>query len=148
MAAAHLSARRIRVRGLVQGVGFRPHVWRQARALALRGQVSNDTEGVLIKVWGEDKALDRFVERLIAEAPPLARVEGIEQAVCAEPAPDAFTIAASRAGPVSTGIVPDAATCPACRAELFDPADRRRGYAFGNCTHCGPRLTIIRAIPL
>ncbi|MBB6252104.1 carbamoyltransferase HypF [Nitrospirillum iridis] len=139
--------RRIRVRGLVQGVGFRPHVWRLAQALNLAGSVANDGEGVVIHVWGDAATLDGFQARLWREAPPLARVDGMEAAPHDGPAPGGFTITASAAGRVRTGVVPDAATCPACQAELFDPADRRHGYAFGNCTHCGPRLSIVSAIP-
>lgn len=135
------------MRGLVQGVGFRPHVWRLARELRLTGRVANDGEGVIVEVWGEEAALDAFVRLVADEAPPLARVDVVEESPGDGPAPGDFTIVASARGAVDTGIVPDAATCPACRAELFDPADRRHGYAFGNCTHCGPRLSIVRAIP-
>ncbi|MEE3624072.1 carbamoyltransferase HypF [Nitrospirillum sp. BR 11752] len=142
-----MAARRIRVRGLVQGVGFRPHVWRLARALDIAGSVANDGEGVVIHVWGDAATLDGFQNRLRDEAPPLARIDSVEAWPHDGPAPRGFTIAASATGTVRTGIVPDAATCPACRAELFDPANRRQGYAFGNCTHCGPRLSIVRAIP-
>ena len=142
-----LEARAIRVRGLVQGVGFRPHVWHLARALGLVGHVANDGEGVTITAWGNPAQLAEFATRLTTDAPPLARIDTIEQAAHTGAAPADFTILASHASAPRTAIVPDAATCPACRAELFDPADRRHGYAFGNCTHCGPRLTIIRAIP-
>ncbi len=140
--------RKVRVRGLVQGVGFRPHVWRLAGAMGLAGQVLNDGAGVEIEVWGEAGALDRFTDRLRHDGPPLARIDS----VCAEPLDGAapwsdFRIVASAAGAVSTGIVPDAATCPACLAEITDPADRRCGYPFANCTHCGPRLSIVLAIP-
>ncbi|MEA1672076.1 carbamoyltransferase HypF [Nitrospirillum sp. BR 11163] len=142
-----MAGRHIRVRGLVQGVGFRPHVWRLAQALDIAGDVANDGDGVIIHAWGAPAALDRFQDRLRGEAPPLARIDAIEVAPHGGPPPGGFIIAASVAGTARTGIVPDAATCPACRAELFDPADRRRGYAFGNCTHCGPRLSIVSAIP-
>jgi len=142
-----LEGRAIRVRGLVQGVGFRPHVWRLARVLGLVGHVANDGEGVAIIAWGSLAQLAEFATRLTTEAPPLARIDAMEQAAHTGAAPVDFTILASHASAPRTAIVPDAATCPACRAELFDPADRRHGYAFGNCTHCGPRLTIIRAIP-
>lgn len=140
-------ARRIRVRGSVQGVGFRPHVWRLASELGLVGRVANDGRGVIVELWGDRTALDLFSRRLVEEAPPLARIEAVETSAGDGPAPADFTISASVAGSVDTGVVPDAATCPACRAELFAPGDRRRGYAFGNCTHCGPRLSIIRRIP-
>ncbi len=141
-------SRAIRVRGLVQGVGFRPTVWRLARDGGLAGYVCNDAEGVLIHASGPPDALDRFTLRLRDESPPLARVDAIESAVCDDAVPDdVFRIIESRAGRVRTGIVADAATCPACAAETLDPADRRHGYAFTNCTHCGPRLSIVRSIP-
>ncbi len=139
----------IRVRGLVQGVGFRPTVWRIAQELGLHGQVVNDGEGVLIDAWGEPARLDELCRQLQVQCPPLARIETIERAANRQSAPrDArFVIADSQATTIRTGIVADAATCPACRAELFTPSDRRYRYAFTNCTHCGPRLSIVRGIP-
>ncbi|MCI5076188.1 carbamoyltransferase HypF [Oricola sp.] len=139
---------RIRVRGVVQGVGFRPHVWRLARDDRLAGQVLNDGAGVVIEAWGAAAALESFLRRLREAPPPLARIDAIEREALggAPPYPD-FRIVESREGAVSTGVVPDAATCPECLAEIFDPANRRYRYAFTNCTHCGPRLSIIRAIP-
>jgi len=147
----------IRVRGLVQGVGFRPTVWRLARELDLAGDVRNDGAGVLIRLWGEPGARDAFCRRLVAECPPLARIQALERdALGSDPQefrslgsdPDgSFRIVASEAGAVQTGVVPDAATCPACLAEVDDPADRRWRYPFTNCTHCGPRLSIVRGIP-
>ncbi len=139
---------RIRVRGQVQGVGFRPTVCRLARVCALRGEVRNDSEGVLIHVWGEAGAIDTFVRRLRDEVPPLARVDAIERSpVAGRDAPPDFRIGTSVGSAVHTGVVADAATCPACLQELFDPRDRRFRYPFTNCTHCGPRLSIIRAVP-
>ncbi|PLX39125.1 MAG: carbamoyltransferase HypF [Hyphomicrobiales bacterium] len=140
--------RRIRVRGLVQGVGFRPHVWRLAHYENLCGHVLNDGAGVEIVAWGKEPALERFLDRLKIEAPPLARVDGIDWTRLAEdPQRDDFIIAESGEGAVSTGVVPDAATCPACLADTLDPANRRYRYPFTNCTHCGPRLSIVQAIP-
>ncbi|MCC2111170.1 MAG: carbamoyltransferase HypF, partial [Hyphomicrobiales bacterium] len=140
--------RHIRVRGLVQGVGFRPHVWRVAKAFGLSGEVLNDGAGVAIEAWGEAEAIAGFLERLRAEAPPLSRIDGIETEPLSGVAPvGGFRIAVSGHGPVATGVVPDAATCPACRSEIADPADRRYRYPFTNCTHCGPRLSIVREIP-
>jgi hydrogenase maturation protein HypF len=137
---------RIRVRGIVQGVGFRPTVWRLARDLGLRGTVRNDAQGLLIEAWGT--GLDEFVHRLRHEPPPLARIDAIETTPLeTKPLPEAFAIVESRAGRVGTDVPPDTATCPACLAELMDPANRRYRYAFTNCTHCGPRLSIIRRIP-
>jgi len=138
----------LRIRGLVQGVGFRPHVWRLAHESNLSGDVLNDGEGVLVRAWGPQDEIDRFCRRVRDEAPPLARIDSVERSPIDLPAPvDGFRIAASQAGAVATGIVPDAATCPECLAEIGDPAQRRHGYAFTNCTHCGPRLSIITGIP-
>lgn len=142
------SGRLIRVRGLVQGVGFRPHVWRLARDCRLQGEVRNDGAGVEIRVWGEAGDIADFLQRLESQAPPLARIQGIESSPLAElPRRPGFHILASEPGRVHTGIVPDAAICPACAAEIRDPGNRRYRYPFTNCTHCGPRLSIIRAIP-
>ena len=142
------SARTFRVRGLVQGVGFRPFVWRLAHDLGLAGHVLNDGEGVEIAAWGSSEALDSFAAHLKTDAPPLARVDSVNVDVLdAAASPETFEIVESANTDIQTGIVPDAATCPACRAEIFDPANRRFGYAFTNCTHCGPRLSIIKAIP-
>jgi hydrogenase maturation protein HypF len=143
---------RIRVRGLVQGVGFRPTVWRLARRLGLRGDVCNDGEGVLIRAWGAPRQIDAFCAALRAECPPLAHIDSLERGPLGDfpaaiQAGGGFHILASAAGFVGTGVVPDAATCPACAAEVADPADRRYRYPFTNCTHCGPRLSIVRAIP-
>ena len=138
----------IRVRGLVQGVGFRPTVWRLAREMGLRGEVRNDGEGVLIRVWGEQGAIERFCVGLASECPPLARIDALERNALADTAAeDGFRIIPSAATEVRTGVVADAATCPACRAEILDPKDRRYRYPFTNCTHCGPRLSIVRGIP-
>lgn len=142
------SALKFRVRGLVQGVGFRPFVWRLAHDLDLAGHVLNDGEGVEITVWGSSEALDSFAMRLKTDAPPLARVDAVSfEPLDAGAPPETFNIVESANTDIQTGIVPDAATCPACRAEIFDPSNRRFGYAFTNCTHCGPRLSIIKAIP-
>lgn len=139
----------IRVRGLVQGVGFRPTVWRLARACGLVGDVLNDGAGVLIRVQADDRqTIDRFCEQLRAECPPLARIESIERTpLAAALETDAFAILASAATAVQTGIVADAATCADCAAEILDPTDRRYRYPFTNCTHCGPRLSIVQGIP-
>jgi hydrogenase maturation protein HypF len=137
-----------RVRGLVQGVGFRPAVWRLATSLGLRGEVLNDGEGVLIRAWGPPDALDDFSRSLRRDVPRLARIDDIvRQPLPGGPERNDFRIVGSNTGPVRTGVVADAATCPDCLAEVFDPAGRRYRYPFTNCTHCGPRLSIIRAIP-
>ncbi len=139
---------RIRVGGLVQGVGFRPHVWRLAHEEGLIGQVVNDGAGVEIEAWGDGAALARFRRRLKDEAPPLARVDEVRhEPVPGTPLSDGFVIAESAGGAITTGVVPDAATCPQCLADIADTDNRRAGYAFTNCTHCGPRLSIVRSIP-
>lgn len=138
----------VRLRGLVQGVGMRPAVWRLARECGISGDVRNDGDGVLVRAWGSRTARRRFIARLRAEAPPLARLEAVDVTPLPDPAPGrGFHILGSENGAPRTGIIPDAATCPACRAEIFDAADRRFGYAFANCTHCGPRLSIVQRIP-
>jgi hydrogenase maturation protein HypF len=132
----------------VQGVGFRPFVYRLATELGLNGWVRNDSQGVEIELHGPAVAVDALLGRLAAEAPPLARVEDIEQRTLpAGTARRGFVIADSLGGPVSTAVTPDAAVCPACLAELFDRGDRRYRYPFVNCTHCGPRYTITRGLP-
>jgi len=139
----------IRVTGIVQGVGFRPSVWRLANACGVVGRVCNDAEGVLIHAWGSRDSLHELVQRLQADQPPLARIEEILRTALddsIEP-PKGFQIVVSQEGEVRTGIAADAATCPACLAEVLDPANRRFRYPFTNCTHCGPRLSIVRAIP-
>ncbi len=139
---------RVRVRGLVQGVGFRPTVWRIARDCGLSGEVLNDGDGVLIRALGPAGALKGFLDRLPREAPPLSRIDSVEVTALADGGDaQGFAIVESAGGAVHTGVVPDAATCPACLAEVTDPADRRHRYPFANCTHCGPRLSIVRAIP-
>lgn len=144
------TATRVRIRGLVQGVGFRPFIWRLAREEGLAGHVLNDAEGVLAEVWGGPDETGRFLERIRAESPPLSRVDEVLAEAISGPAgapEEGFHIVSSMTGDVATGIVPDAATCPACLEEVLDASDRRHGYAFTNCTHCGPRLSIIEAIP-
>ena len=138
----------IRIRGLVQGVGFRPTVWRLAHRFGLRGSVANDGEGVRIHACGPAFAIEQFVHALKAEAPALARVDAIERNAGTMLAQDArFVIAASGAGGVRTGVVPDAAACAECVQEVFTRGQRRYRYPFANCTHCGPRLSIIESIP-
>lgn len=148
----HDRAEMIRVRGLVQGVGFRPNVWRLAHRYGLRGWVANDAEGVSIRACGSGHAVDQFVCALSLEAPPLARVDAVERASVEVLQGDTdFRIVASCrdrcAGAVRTSVVPDAASCSECVHEVFDPFARRYRYPFTNCTHCGPRLAIVDAIP-
>ena len=142
--------RRIRARvvGIVQGVGFRPYVHRLAGELELAGYVLNDDRGVLLEVEGGGEAVASFLERLPADAPPLATVEQVAAEDVEPTGETGFTIAASehRGEPLAL-VSPDMATCEACLAELFDPADRRHRYPFINCTDCGPRFTIVRGVP-
>jgi len=143
-----LSGERIRVHGVVQGVGFRPTVWRIAQELGLRGLVRNDGAGVTIDAWAEPAVLTHFSVRLQAEAPPLARIDSIDRSpLSGQVAPANFQIETSHKSPVQTGIAPDAAVCKACLTETLDSASRRHRYPFTNCTHCGPRFSIIRALP-
>jgi hydrogenase maturation protein HypF len=140
------TGRRIRVRGQVQGVGFRPFVWKLAKQMAINGAVWNDAEGVHIIASGGD--LDAFEAALRTQVPVLARIDSIVSTI--EEAPDCpsdFIIAGSRGAGSDTGVTPDAATCGACLAEIRDSSQRRYRYAFANCTQCGPRFSILRAIP-
>jgi hydrogenase maturation protein HypF len=140
--------RSIHVRGIVQGVGFRPFVHALARELGLAGWVANDVRGVTIEVEGRAAAVAELIERLEREAPPLARIEAISVAARAPEGWSEFRILASRAGGEREAAVSaDAATCEDCLRELFDPAGRRYRYPFVNCTACGPRFTIVREVP-
>ena len=139
--------RRIRVRGQVQGVGFRPFVYRLAQELNLAGWVRNDGEGVDIAAEGAAAALEAFIARLETEAPPLASVTSVEASEAPSSGVLGFEIKVSRHGTANTAVTPDAVTCPDCLAELFDPANRRWRHAFINCTHCGPRYTLTRRLP-
>ncbi len=140
-------AESIRVHGVVQGVGFRPTVYRLASELGLRGSVCNDGGGVSIVVGGAAATIDAFVQALLQQAPPLARIDGIERMPCHSPQSASFGIAPSVTTRVRTGIGADAAPCAACLTEMRDAAHRRAGHAFVNCTHCGPRFSIVRALP-
>ncbi|MDX9752394.1 MAG: carbamoyltransferase HypF [bacterium] len=139
---------RIQITGAVQGVGFRPFVYRLAQEEGLKGWVSNTSQGVFIEVEGSEAALARFLHRVEAERPPHSLIQSLV-AVSLEPAGYAeFTIQISdEAGEKTALVLPDIATCPACLRELFDPANRRYLYPFTNCTHCGPRFSIIEALP-
>ncbi len=138
----------VRIRGLVQGVGFRPFVYRLAQEERLSGWVSNDSDGVLAEMEGADDALHRCLERIRTEAPPLAQIEAVEWVATDVRGEEGFAIRASvESGTVRTGIPADAAMCDDCRRELLDPEDRRYRYPFLNCTNCGPRFTITRHIP-
>jgi hydrogenase maturation protein HypF len=138
----------VRVEGTVQGVGFRPFVYSLATRLNLAGLVGNDARGVFAEVEGTPAAVAEFLAALSRDAPPLAQVESITTASMAPDGGASFSIVASEAGGQRRAVVPaDSATCADCLAELADPADRRFGYPFINCTNCGPRFTIIRDVP-
>ena len=140
--------RGVLVRGVVQGVGFRPFVYRPALEEGLGGFIGNDTDGVTVEVEGPEGGVNAFLARLRREAPPLSRIDSIVVREIAATGEAGFRIVASEVlGRVSTGIPADAATCPDCLRELLDPRDRRFGFPFLNCTNCGPRFTITRHIP-
>ena len=139
----------LRVTGTVQGVGFRPFVYRHAVALGLAGSVRNDSAGVLIDVEGEPERIAELTRVLTEEAPPLARIATVtwEHAV-PRGERDGFSIVESDAsGTPSVPVSVDTATCDDCLAEIDDPADRRYRYPFTNCTNCGPRYTIVLGVP-
>ncbi|WP_316391390.1 carbamoyltransferase HypF [Citrobacter farmeri] len=145
MALNNHSGVQLRIRGKVQGVGFRPFVWQLAQQLQLHGDVCNDGDGVVVRLLEDPTS---FISELRIHCPPLARIDSVES----EPfhwrlQPTEFSIRQSAGGTMNTQIVPDAATCPACLVEMNTPGERRYRYPFINCTHCGPRFTIIRAMP-
>ncbi len=138
----------IAVRGAVQGVGFRPFVYRLAASLRLAGWVRNSAAGVSIEVEGEESAVRAFLLRLESEKPPLASIHSLESRLLDPVGLGPFAILASdEAGEKSAIVLPDVATCPDCLREIFDPNDRRFLYPFTNCTNCGPRYTIILELP-
>lgn len=136
---------RVRVRGAVQGVGFRPFVHGLAHKFALGGFVRNDAHGVLLEVEGAH--IMEFVEALRRDPPPLARIDHIHLEPIAPKREQEFSIELSKSGKAHTRIVPDAAVCDTCLDDLFDPESRFHRYAFVNCTHCGPRYTLTRRLP-
>ncbi len=145
-----MQRRRLCITGIVQGVGFRPHLHRLARQMSLTGATGNDGRGVWCEIQGTPADLAVFIERITAEAPPLARVESLHSMTvdCIEHENE-FRIAASSGGdgPGFAGVPADAAACPACLAEIRDPSDRRFGYAFTCCVDCGPRYTVVQSLP-
>ncbi len=143
-----MERRAIRVRGIVQGVGFRPFVYGLAQRLDLRGFVRNQAGTVLIEVEGESASLEDFLGELVRTPPPMAQIDGVGWEPRSLQGDRRFRIEASRADAAAEVFIsPDVAACADCLAELFDPADRRCGYPFVNCTNCGPRLTIITGAP-
>ena len=143
-----MSRVRARIEGTVQGVGFRPYVYRLADELGVAGHVLNDSRGVVVEVEAPSETVERFLARLALEAPPLASVERVTSEQLEELGERGFSIRESPAGgEPRAAVTPDSATCDDCLAELFDPADRRFRYPFTNCTNCGPRFTIVRDVP-
>jgi hydrogenase maturation protein HypF len=139
---------RVEIHGAVQGVGFRPFVYRLATDLALAGWVINDTRGVFIEVEGPQANLARFLERVPVEKPPRAIIYSLDSAWLDPVGYDGFEIRHSdEHGAKTVLVLPDIATCADCLAEVFDPDDRRYCYPFTNCTNCGPRFSIIQALP-
>ncbi len=139
---------RVEIHGAVQGVGFRPYVYRLATELALAGWVINDTRGVFIEVEGDETALARFLERLSSEKPPRAIIHTLDVAWIEPLGETRFEIRHSdEAGAKTVLVLPDIATCDDCLREVFDARDRRARYPFTNCTNCGPRFSIIEALP-
>lgn len=139
----------ILVRGIVQGVGFRPFVFSLARSQSLKGKVFNNTTGVFIDIEGESSAIERFIAQLKSSPPPLSIVESIERSNDLAPAhyPDFRIVESESLGERFVPISADIATCDDCLKELFDPQDRRYRYPFINCVNCGPRFTIIEGVP-
>ena len=143
-----MSRVRARVEGTVQGVGFRPYVYRLAGELGVAGHVLNDSRGVVVEVEAPEAAVEAFLARLPAEAPPLATVERVVAEPLEELGERGFSIRDSPpGGEPRAAVTPDSATCVDCLGDLFDPADRRFRYPFTNCTNCGPRFTIVRDVP-
>jgi hydrogenase maturation protein HypF len=138
----------VRVRGVVQGVGFRPFVHRLAERHALGGWVRNRGDGVEIVIAGDAGSIDTFVRELRSETPPLARITELETMPCIDDVADSFTIAASTdTSRERQAVAPDVSMCDACARELDEPANRRYRYPFITCTDCGPRYTVIERMP-
>ena len=137
----------LRIQGVVQGVGFRPFVYRLARTLGLAGWVQNSPDGVTIVVEGQEEFLSRFFQRLYDDAPASAHVANVERVLLHPQGIRDFVILPSQNGRNETGLPPDLATCPQCLEEVFSSQDRRFHYPFANCTQCGPRFTITCTLP-
>jgi len=146
--SANMKQMEIRVRGTVQGVGFRPNVWRLAHECQLVGEVLNDAAGVLIRVSGLEDDVEAFAHRLKTEIPPLSKIDLIEVTENKFSTEyEDFQIVDSKTGKTRTQVTPDAAVCLACKEETLSPFERRYRYPFTNCTHCGPRYSIVKSIP-
>lgn len=138
----------ISLHGAVQGVGFRPFVYRLAKELGLTGWVNNSSQGVTIEVEGEKEKLEQFMKQLMQEKPPHALIQNIESTFSAPKGHTSFEITSSKdSGEKTTLVLPDIAACDECLSEIFNQSDRRYLYPFTNCTNCGPRFTIIESLP-
>lgn len=139
---------RVMIRGAVQGVGFRPFVFRLAGELCLTGWVSNSSQGVMIEVEGTQERLESFLLRIQPEKPPRSSIQSLESSFLDPAGYQSFEIVESEAGgEKSAFVLPDIATCPDCLREVFNPNDRRYHYPFTNCTNCGPRFSIVESLP-
>ena len=139
---------RIRLTGVVQGVGFRPFVWRLAKELKLSGWVRTDAKGLEIEARGPEQKIDALVERLQREAPPFSRIDSVHRRMAeTQETEEGFAILNSLGGRAATMIGPDTAVCRSCLQDMFDPKGRRWRYAFTSCAHCGPRYAVCRELP-
>jgi hydrogenase maturation protein HypF len=139
---------RLAIRGAVQGVGFRPFVYRLATELGLAGWVNNSSQGVFVEIEGRRACVEEFITRIKTEKPPRSSVQSLETSWLDAAGYTAFEIRPSSSSGAKTALVlPDIATCADCLREVFDPHDRRYRYPFTNCTNCGPRFSIIEALP-
>jgi len=139
---------RVELQGTLQGVGFRPFIFRLAREIGLSGQVANTPQGVVLEAEGERNQLQTFLLRMEAEQPPLSTIDDVNVAWVRPRGGSGFLIAPSEhGGPSSALVLPDIAVCPDCLREMRDPRDRRHGYPFINCTNCGPRYSILKRMP-
>ncbi|MDE3067413.1 MAG: carbamoyltransferase HypF [Verrucomicrobiota bacterium] len=148
IAGASVTRLKLSVRGAVQGVGFRPFVFRLAHELKLTGRVHNSPQGVFVEAEGPRAGLEEFLLRIEAERPPRSSIQSLESSWLDPAGYTRFEIRESEvAGEKSALVLPDIATCPDCLREIFDPRDRRHLYPFTNCTHCGPRFTLVESLP-
>jgi hydrogenase maturation protein HypF len=139
--------RELRLAGVVQGVGLRPWAVRQARRHALGGGIRNTADGVDVSLEGEPASIDAWLRDLARTPPPGLRLESLEQRAARPVGERAFRIVRSDPNGASGGLPPDAPVCRACLDELLDPSSRRFGYAFTHCADCGPRASVLRALP-
>ena len=139
---------RVVIHGAVQGVGFRPFIYRLATSLGLTGWVINSTQGVIIEAEGELNRLNTFLLSIEKDKPPVSFIQSLESSLLDPVGYTVFEVRKSEASGDKTALIlPDIATCPECLAEIFNPHDRRYQYPFTNCTNCGPRFSIIQKIP-